>query len=270
MKNLLIILILTISNFCFGGDTTSYSCEYRYTKQLDSTNKDSKFSDIMILTSFKFSTLYYSYLRQFGQRNFENDFQKDENNKNHTVTINPQKNGAYFLNSESEVIEIDYLKKQIKVTDKLILNAFTYTETLSTPIWKIEKDTMTILNQKCQKATTTFKGRNYIAWFAPSIPLNIGPWLFNGLPGLILKVSDTKNEFIFECLELNVPNSTTKVYKPYPNLQKISKKALQAKKKLLAQNFTEYEQSEGHTITENGQVPPKRPDKPYNPIEVAQ
>ena len=271
MKKFLIVLGLSISNFCFATDTTSsYSCEYRYTKQLDSTNNSLKFSDIMILTSFKSSTLYYSYLRQFGQRNFENDLQKDENSKDHTVIINSHKNGTYFLTSESEVIEIDYLKKEMNVSDKLVENAYTYTAPLMRPVWKIEKDTMTILNQNCQKATTTFKGRNYIAWFAPSIPINIGPWLFNGLPGLILKVSDTKNEFGFECIALNPPKSYTEVYKQYPDLQKISKKTLQAKKKLLAQNFNEYEQSEGHTITENGQVPAKRPDKPYNPIELAQ
>lgn len=271
MKFFLFVMAISINNFCFASDTTaSYSCKYRYTKQTDSTNKGSKFSDIMILTSFKSSTLYYSYLRQFGQRNFENDYQKNENSMDNTVTIDPQKIGAHFVNSESEVIEVDYLKKEIKVSDNLIGNAFTYTETLSIPIWKIENDTTTILNQKCQKATTTFKGRDYIAWFAPSIPFNIGPWLFNGLPGLILKVSDTRNQFVFECMELNTPNSTTKVYKPYAELQKISKKTLQAKKKLLAQNFNEYEQSEGHTITENGHAPAKQPDKPYNPIELAQ
>lgn len=271
MKFFLFVIAISFYNFSFASDTTiSYSCKYRYTKQTDSTNKGSKFSDIMILTLFKSSTLYYSYLRQFGQRNFENDLQKNENSKDHTVTIDPKKNGSYFFTSESEVIEVDYLKKEIKVSDNLIGNAFTYTETLSTPMWKIENDTATILNQKCQKATTTFKGRNYIAWFAPSIPLNIGPWLFNGLPGLILKVSDTKNQFVFECVELNTPNSTTKVYKPYTDLQKISKKTLEAKKKLLAQNFIEYEQSEGHTLTENGHAPTKRPDKPYNPIELAQ
>ena len=151
MKRFLIIFGLLISNFCFATDSTaSYSCEYRYTKQLDSTNKQSTFSDVMVLTLFKNSTLYYSYLRQFGQRNFENDLQTRENSTDHTVKLDPQRNGAYSLKNESEVIEIDYLKKEIKVSDKLILNVFVYTETLSTPIWKIEKDTLTILNQKCQ------------------------------------------------------------------------------------------------------------------------
>jgi GLPGLI family protein len=66
--------------------------------------------------------------------------------------------------------------------------------------WKIEEDTTTILNYSCQKATTTFRGRNYIAWFAPEIPSNNGPWKFGGLPGLILKISDESRRYTFECI----------------------------------------------------------------------
>ena len=65
--------------------------------------------------------------------------------------------------------------------------------------WTIDKDTMTLLGYTCQKATTTFRGRNYTAWFAPEIPSSNGPWKFGGLPGLILKISDDKRNFIFEC-----------------------------------------------------------------------
>ena len=65
--------------------------------------------------------------------------------------------------------------------------------------WTIEKDTITILGYACQKATTTFRGRNYIAWFALEIPSNNGPWKFGGLPGLIVKIYDDKHDYTFEC-----------------------------------------------------------------------
>jgi len=65
--------------------------------------------------------------------------------------------------------------------------------------WNIDKDTTSILGYTCQKATTTFRGRNYIAWFALDIPSNNGLWKFGGLPGLILKISDDKHNFSFEC-----------------------------------------------------------------------
>jgi GLPGLI family protein len=64
--------------------------------------------------------------------------------------------------------------------------------------WKIEgeKDTI-LLGYNCQMARTSFAGRNYIAWFTPRIPINDGPYKFQGLPGLIVKISDTKNEHRF-------------------------------------------------------------------------
>lgn len=57
--------------------------------------------------------------------------------------------------------------------------------------WKITNETKKIGSFKCKKATTKFRGRNYIAWFAPEIPVSYGPWKLNGLPGLILEAYDT-------------------------------------------------------------------------------
>lgn len=36
----------------------------------------------------------------------------------------------------------------------------------------------------------------YTSWYAPEIALNKGPWKFNGLPGLILKVEDSKGDYM--------------------------------------------------------------------------
>lgn len=68
--------------------------------------------------------------------------------------------------------------------------------------WDIQSDTMTVLGYKCQKATTAFWGRNYNAWFTLDIPRNDGPWLFSGLPGLILKIQDTEGIFQFTAVGL--------------------------------------------------------------------
>ena len=68
--------------------------------------------------------------------------------------------------------------------------------------WAISSDTASFLDYHCQKATLKFRGRNYEAWFTPQIPVNDGPWKFFGLPGLILKVKDTENQFDLECIGL--------------------------------------------------------------------
>ena len=71
--------------------------------------------------------------------------------------------------------------------------------------WEIEptRDT-TILNIYCLMARAKYAGRNYIAWFAPDIPINDGPYKFSGLPGLIIKLHDNQNEHVFTL------NGTTK------------------------------------------------------------
>jgi len=71
--------------------------------------------------------------------------------------------------------------------------------------WILQKETRKIGTFICQKATTTFRGRNYIAWFAKEIPVPFGPWKFKGLPGLILEVYDTENVFhiITKKIEIN-------------------------------------------------------------------
>lgn len=70
--------------------------------------------------------------------------------------------------------------------------------------WQITEETDTILGYACNMATVTYAGRDYNAWFAPEIPINDGPWKFWGLPGLILKVTDS-NE-LFEWIAIGIEN----------------------------------------------------------------
>ena len=64
--------------------------------------------------------------------------------------------------------------------------------------WQIETETKEIKGYKVQKAITNFAGRDYVAWFTPDVPISDGPYKFNGLPGLILEISDVENEWNFE------------------------------------------------------------------------
>lgn len=88
-------------------------------------------------------------------------------------------------------------------------------ETIPFQNWKITEDTMTVLNYLCYKATTSFRGREYVAWFTLDIPVNEGPWKLYGLPGLILKVEDTNYVFRIEAVgiqqleneKIEIPNS---------------------------------------------------------------
>ena len=49
-------------------------------------------------------------------------------------------------------------------------------------------------------ARCKFKGRTWTAWFTTDIPLDNGPWKLCGLPGLILRAYDAKQQYIFDCV----------------------------------------------------------------------
>ena len=58
--------------------------------------------------------------------------------------------------------------------------------------WKLEAGDTLILDKPCKKATCSYAGRNYVAWYTEEVNLPYGPYIFGGLPGLIIYLHDTK------------------------------------------------------------------------------
>ena len=110
--------------------------------------------------------------------------------------------GGQGSSGDQTIVFKNWPAGNITVTDRVMMDSYSYTESSNEMQWQILPDTETILSYTCQKAVTTFRGRDYEAWFAPDIPINEGPWKFCGLPGLILKVSDTRQHYVFECIGL--------------------------------------------------------------------
>jgi GLPGLI family protein len=72
--------------------------------------------------------------------------------------------------------------------------------------WELLNETKKIISFNCQKARGNFRGRTYTVWFTNDIPVCLGPWKLNGLPGLILEATDSLNQFQFfaEKIELQM------------------------------------------------------------------
>lgn len=64
--------------------------------------------------------------------------------------------------------------------------------------WNMTEETKNIQELVCQKATTSFRGRNYTAWFTNQLPYNNGPWKLGGLPGLIVEAYDDEKQVVFK------------------------------------------------------------------------
>lgn len=68
--------------------------------------------------------------------------------------------------------------------------------------WQLENESKTILGIVCKKATVTFRGRKYVAFYSDEIIVSGGPFKFRGLPGLIMHVYS--DDFYYEYLATNI------------------------------------------------------------------
>jgi GLPGLI family protein len=68
--------------------------------------------------------------------------------------------------------------------------------------WELSDDTAMILGQLCFAAKTRFRGRDYHAYYTPSIATQEGPWKFGGLPGLILHVRSADNYVEWKAIKI--------------------------------------------------------------------
>ena len=120
---------------------------------------------------------------------------------------------SYLANSQANIpnalyrIYKNYPKGKLTFTDHIPSDTYRYEEPLDIFNWQLTGDTATVCGYKSQKATCNFGGRSWVAWFAPELPYSDGPYKFNGLPGLIVKISDTRNHYVFEMTELQKPGA---------------------------------------------------------------
>ena len=95
-----------------------------------------------------------------------------------------------FHGGVKDVLFRDQAAGRLTHTDQIGMDHLLYTEPLPDCSWELVDGERTILGYACRRATCTFRGRNYEAWYAPEIAVSGGPWKFGGLPGLILAVRD--------------------------------------------------------------------------------
>ncbi|MDE5492953.1 GLPGLI family protein [Elizabethkingia meningoseptica] len=93
--------------------------------------------------------------------------------------------------------------------------------------WKISPENSKIGNYIVQKAETEYGGRHWIAWFTTEIPIPDGPYIFNGLPGLIIQISDDKSDYNFSLSEVknfdgNLFQMKKGIVMDFPTFQKFS------------------------------------------------
>ena len=199
MKLILCFLFSAIEGGTQTLDSAYIKCVYNLKFLQDSTKKNIVKDDILYLFIGKKVSTFYSYSKFLQDSMFNASLEKgniEEVLKNPALR-NKFASPGFYLRYQ---LDINYPELRITTTDQIGLNKFIYTEEIEKINWTILLDTLTIQNYICQKATASFRGRQYIAWFTQEIPISAGPYKFQGLPGLIMKVNDTQNNYIFECI----------------------------------------------------------------------
>lgn len=199
MKNKILSIIaicLATNSFAQQPELAIAKARYNFSHVVDTSKRDKPWVEEMVLIIGKNATLYTSNVRLNQLINFKKHIAEQIKNNGGTL------NGATITsNRRQRTIETEYFnfnkENKFFTAEKLIQEYIVEEETPKID-WKIERDTMSFSGVKCQKATASFKGRNWIAWFAPELPFANGPWKLNGLPGLIIDAHDDKKEVLFQ------------------------------------------------------------------------
>lgn len=119
-----------------------------------------------------------------------------------------ENNQINILQKEIErYVSIDFAKDSLIFKEQINDEIFIINESVPKMIWKLmPNSTKKIGNFNCYQATTNFRGRNYIAWYSPEYPYQIGPWKFNGLPGLIMEIHDDINRYYWGVTKIEYTN----------------------------------------------------------------
>lgn len=106
-----------------------------------------------------------------------------------------------------EEIIIDYPEKGTNSVKEYLAGTIRrYEDDGASQNWEIGDETKDYLGYNCRKATCHYRGRDYIAWYSEELPIPYGPFVFHGLPGLIVELSDSNKEYNFSLIGIEKPS----------------------------------------------------------------
>lgn len=82
---------------------------------------------------------------------------------------------------------------------------YVYRESQPQIDWTLCEERDSVCGYACHRAKARFRGRDWDVWYAPTIPLQAGPWKLSGLPGLIMRAET--DGYRFTCTDLRQTRS---------------------------------------------------------------
>ncbi|WP_294210154.1 GLPGLI family protein [uncultured Chryseobacterium sp.] len=182
MKNT--VLLFVIFSALIQAQTNRFFYEYKFIPDIN--NKDDVKKEMMQLDITPKGSSYYSYDKFISDSTIVAAVEKQAKSGSGNIQINRHDKP----NQINYNVVKDYPDFRTYLSTKISTDQYKVKEDQK-PVWKILPDKQKIGEYMAQKATTSYGGRDWIAWFTSEIPFQDGPYKFYGLPGLIVKIEDT-------------------------------------------------------------------------------
>lgn len=196
MKKILYLILLT--SLSVNAQNKRFIYEYSYI--LDSTNKADIQKEMLVLDVTSAGSEFYSYEKLKSDSLLMVAYEKQKHSGSDIINFNPTYKGKITY-SISKIypdfktfLHIGMGSDEYKVSDERKMQ------------WKISVEKAKIGEFEAQKAETEIYGRKWIAWFTTDIPIQDGPYKFQGLPGLVVKIEDLNQTHSFELKGISKTN----------------------------------------------------------------
>ncbi|KQM27569.1 GLPGLI family protein [Chryseobacterium sp. Leaf201] len=219
-------LIIILSLLCLGlisGQNKRFAYEYTFSN--DSTNLENKKNELLVLDTSSEGSLFYS-----NKINEIDSLYNLKDPKGNPPQFYPYRNVLFreiIINKRNDAPKLYYMGGPTRNYFEVTLN--------NKIQWTILPDTKTYENYKIQKATAKINHREWEVWFTRDIPLNIGPYIFQGLPGLIITAEDRTKSQSFKLVGISNINDVDLNF--IPMFQSKQRESLNSKVVLMPKEF---------------------------------
>lgn len=224
MKNIVVLLFLFVFTFANAQSfKVVYSEKNRISQErLDAMPADIRGATLAEMNIPKLFELQYSegtsiYQREKNAKDFKYRSQNttfDENAKaSYSSVIVDKKLAPFFyykeLDNDLMLFKVFNIGINFDGKDKLI-----------SWNWEITEETKIIKGYPCKKAISNKFDVLVTAWFTDEIPVKAGPEKYDGLPGLILHLTNLGQEFTAETIEIQ--KNIINIYRPMQSLKTVT------------------------------------------------
>jgi GLPGLI family protein len=260
------------------ADQARLECLYKFTYRLDSTTAATRTETMRLQIGSKLSRFEsLNALRgdSVGEAAFAAaKLQSAGSGSIPTINLKGMENPAFRSSFRGQIIYKIPTSKQVVVTDKIFTSNYVYQEPFLL-LWTVGPATATVAGYACQRATATWGGRTWEAWFTREVPVAEGPYKFYGLPGLIVKAGDMRNHYVYELIAVRKMATPTAIALPAANTTPIERDKFISSKAEYTRNSTNQMLANGNlrfnTPEEEAafrQRARERAKRPTNPIEL--